>query len=79
MCAISAHVDCHNRRRPLTIVRRSGSWPLLSLNTQMKKRNRVTSADIGMSPDTIRVWPSAVFECKYDHNVYVDTLFHMTL
>ena len=27
MCAISAHVDCHCRRRPLKIVRHSGSWP----------------------------------------------------
>ena len=48
---------------------------------QMKKRTRVTSADIGVSVD----WSSAklsrkrlVFDCKYDQNVkYVDTL--MTL
>ena len=53
----------------------SGSWPL-SLNVQMKKRTRLTSADIGVSPDTVRLRPSAklsrkrlVFECKYDQNV----------
>ena len=47
-----------------------------SLNAQMKKRTRVTSADIGVSPDTVRLRPSAqlsqkrlVFECKYDQNV----------
>ena len=27
MCATSAHVDCHYWRRPLKIVRHSGSWP----------------------------------------------------
>ena len=27
MCATSAHVDCHYRRRPLKIVSHSGSWP----------------------------------------------------
>ena len=50
---------------------------ILSLNAQMKKRTRVTSVDIGVSPDTvIRLRPSAklsqkrlVFECKYDQNV----------
>ena len=49
---------------------------ILSLNVQMKKRTRVTSADIGVSPDTVRLRPSAqlsqkrlVFECKYDQNV----------
>ena len=47
-----------------------------SLNAQMKKRTRVASADIGVSPDTVRLRPSAklswkklVFECKYDQNV----------
>ena len=47
-----------------------------SFNAQMKKRTRVTSADIGISPDTVRLRPSAklsrkrlVFECRYDQNV----------
>ena len=42
-----------------------------SLNAQMKKRTRVTSTDIGVSPDTVRLRPSAnfIFECKYDQNV----------
>ena len=47
-----------------------------SFNSQMKKRTRVTSADIGVSPDTVRLRPSAklsrkrlVFEYKYDQNV----------
>ena len=47
-----------------------------SLNAQMKKRNRLTSAGIGVSPDTVRLRPSAklsrkrlIFECKYDKNV----------
>ena len=49
---------------------------ILSLNVQIKKRTRVTSADIGVSLDTVRLRPSAklsrkrfVFECKYDQNV----------
>ena len=36
----------------------SGSWPS-SLNVQMKKRTRLTSADIGVSPDTVTLRPSA--------------------
>ena len=47
-----------------------------SLNAQMKKRTRVASADIGVSPDTVRLQPSAklsrkrlVFGCNYDQNV----------
>ena len=47
-----------------------------SSNAQMKKRTRVASADIGTSPDTVRLRPSAklsrkrlVLECKYDQNV----------
>ena len=47
-----------------------------SLNAQMKKRTRVTSAGIGVSPDTVKLRPSAklsrkrlVFGCKYDQNV----------
>ena len=47
-----------------------------SLDAQMKKRTRLTSANIGISPDTVRLRPIAklsrkrlVFECKYDQNV----------
>ena len=74
MCATSAHVDCHYRRRPLKIVSHSGSLAISSFNAQMKKRTRVASADIGISPDTVRLRPSAklsrkrlVFECKYQN------------
>ena len=74
MCATSAHVDCHYWRRPLKTVTHSGSWPYRHL--MLNKRTRVASADIGVSPDTVRLRPSAklsqkrfVFECKYDQNV----------
>ena len=71
MCATSAHVEKaiedHKAFRELAIS---------SFNAQMNTITRVASADIGISPDTVRLRLSAklsrkrlVFECKYDQNV----------
>ena len=74
---------CHNCTRRLSLLEKAiedrkafRELAISSFNAQMKKRTRVTSADIGVSPDTVRQRPSAklsrkrlVFECKYDQNV----------
>ena len=77
------HYVCHKCTRRLSLLEKAiedrkafRELAISSFNAQMKKRTRRASADIGVSPDTVRLRPSAklsrkrlVFECKYDQNV----------
>ena len=68
MCVTSAHV--------IVIIGEAIEEAFRELAISSLNAQKPTSADIGISPDTVRLKPSAklsrkrlVFECKYDQNV----------